>query len=179
MTASTTYLLAIDPGSTGSASILRVTDSIELVACMAFGLKANKETWEQKLRDWCFLYAPDYIVVEHVHAMPWDGKKAAATFGGNKRAVLVALKFAKRKPDKLYDPQAWQRRIGCPHNYHIVGKAARREQGRKDQKAIALRLYPQLETVKGDVYASVLIGYATALDLIAARNHTPPGTVTA
>lgn len=166
MTVSTIYLLAIDPGASGSASIFCVTNSIELVTCLAFGLKANKQDWEQKLKDVCFIYNPDVIVMEQVHAMPGDTRRNAFAFGGNKRAVLVALKFAGRKVDRYFDPQSWQRRCGLPHNHHIQGKEARRVQGRKDQKALALRLFPALEKVKGDVFASVLIGYAAALDLL-------------
>lgn len=159
-------ILAIDPGTTGSAAVLEVIEGrIELVSVLAFGLKRNKHTWEEQLRNILWVYRPNRVVVENVHAMPGDGKKGAFTFGGNKRAIDVVLKLEGYRSIKVA-PQVWQRRVGCPHNYHILGKEARRTQGRKDQKEIALKLFPGLSGVQGDVFASVLIGYAEALDVM-------------
>lgn len=162
------YLLAIDPGATGSASLFC---DMELRAVLAFGLKRNKTDWEERLKDWCFLYQPDIIVMEDVHAFGRDTKSNAFAFGGNKRAVLVALKFAGRKVDKTYDPKKWQRLCGLPHNYHIRDTKKRRTENRACQKALAIQLYPSLLAVQGDVFASVLIGWAAVQDMGKASGH--------
>lgn len=177
MTASTIYLLSIDPGKTGSASILKTENgAIHLERVLAFGLKRNAGNWEEQLRDLCFVWQPDHIVMERVHAFASDTRRKAFAFGGNRRAVIVALKFARRTVDIELDPQAWQRRLGLPHNRHLVGKDARRKQGRKDQEARAIQLYPVLATTEGDIFASVLIGYAAALDLLGIQRgmHAQP-----
>ena len=155
------WILAIDPGATGSASLFC---GKTLYAALSFGLKANKHTWQLTLADWCYLHKPDIIVMENVHAFGSDTRSNAFAFGGNKEKVLSALRFAGRKVDELYSPKEWQRICGLPHNYHIRDKAQRRRENRACQKAMALQLYPGLLAVKGDVFASVLIGWAAVLE---------------
>jgi hypothetical protein len=157
------WTLAIDPGATGSAALFCGT---ALYAVLAFGLKANKNSWEGKLADWCYLHKPDVIVMEDVHAFGSDARNRAFAFGGNKQKVLSALKFAGRKVDKFYDPKKWQRLCGLPHNHHIRDKAERRKENRACQKALAIRLYPSLLAVPGDVFASVCIGWAALQDTV-------------
>lgn len=162
----TKCLISVDPGTNGSASVFEVSDKITLLAVMAFGLKANKDTWEEKLRDWCFIYKPDLIVMEGVHAWKRDGRKSAFTFGGNRRAVELAFKFAGRRVDKLPDPKAWQARCGLLLHMPFLSEKERRKINRANQEALAIRLFPVLEHTPGDIYASVLIGYAAALDIL-------------
>lgn len=169
------YLIAIDPGKTGSYAVFKIEDGkIVLLFVVAFGLKRNKD-WEIKLRDHCFIYNPEYLVMEGVHAMPGDTRRNAFAFGGNRRAVESALKFAGRKLTKTVDPKAWQRRCGLPRLSHMPDKAERRKINRANQEAMAIRLFPYLADIQGDVFASVLIGYASCLDLLGvARGKVAP-----
>lgn len=96
------------------------------------------------------------------------------TFGehyGAAKAVLLLSGL----PVKNVEPRVWQRRLGLPHRAEIRDVAKRRVVHRKDQKELALSKFPiALSQVKGDVFASVLIAYAAALDEL----EVPQGLLT-
>ena len=155
-------ILAIDPGKTGSAALFTVWQTA-IKLSFVFDLAAYGDTWEKQLHALLVYNRPAEIVMEGVHAMPWDGKKSAFSFGGNKKAIETVLKLAGYKW-RTVDPKTWQLRLGLPKNRHLTERKKRREQGRKDQEALAIKLFPDLATAQGDIYASVLIGYAACLD---------------
>lgn len=167
MSYSPLIILAIDPGSSekhqGAASILRLGAAdrvLQLMKTIPFWFNTD---WDYKLFSACFAWAPDVIWFERVHSRPGQGVKSMFTFGEANASAKTAIRCA-GFADKIVfvDPQRWQRTIGMPHNREIVDPRKRRAQRIKDDKARALKEFPQLEGVEGDVYASVLIGLAAA-----------------
>ncbi len=168
------YIVAFDPGETGSFALLRVIDdavcypTVKLFNTIPVGVKRGKVVipnlkWKHELNMTARMFCPAVAVSERVHEFP--GQSGAFTFGTNYGSGLTALELAGCEIT-LVEPKTWQRRLGLPHHSDIPTKAKRRTAHRKSQKELALKLFPELAGVKGDIFASVLIGYAAALDLL-------------
>lgn len=164
------FVLAVDPGLSepfGSYAVLHITDDPHIRLHYWKSLK-NNPNWKHDLYLMCKLCSPITTVVEDVHAFPLMGVVSAFTFGQAFEGAYCAMEVAGREP-RLYDPKAWQRRLGLPHHSDIPTKSKRRTAHRKSQKELAVKLFPEIaakNAPKGDVYASILIAYATALDLL-------------
>jgi len=158
-------IISVDPGVTGSFAVFEIIDKIDLVDFVSI---KHCPDWENVLHTRAKFCTAAYV--ESVHAFPGQGVSSMFTFGQCYGSILTALTLAECSIETV-QPQAWQRRCGLPHRAEIEGKSQRRQEIRRDQKALALKLFPQLASAKGDVYASVLIGYAVALDIL----HVPQG----
>lgn len=157
----TKLIISVDPGKTGSASLFR---DGKLFDVLVFGIKPSKgpvrvtEGWNHTLHNMCRCLKPA-VHFEHVHNLPGQGGSTMWDFATSTERALSAVTLAECSV-QFWEPQAWQRKLGLPHNYHLETKEKRRAQGRKDQKAMALQLFPEFAQLKGDWYASALIGWA-------------------
>jgi hypothetical protein len=123
-----------------------------------------------------WLESPDYIVKERVNGWAGQGGKSQFNFGWTDGAAFVAIDLF-HKPVELVEATWWQRRIGLPHHYEAKTRDQARRLSKKDQKEFCLQRWPWLkewdevrDTENGgrarpDIWQSVCIGYAKALDL--------------
>lgn len=150
-----TWLIAIDPGADGSAALF---NGLGLVKVISF--KYTPE-WPAALFRMHAAYEPALAVMENVHSFSGQGVKSMFSFGFARGQAEAATTIA-GIPLQLVGPQEWMQSLGLPKRREILEAAKRRAARRKDQKEMALKLFPQLANQKGDIFASVLIGYAAA-----------------
>ena len=149
-------MISIDPGGKGAGAVLKVEHDVKLERVCAFSITPD---WEATLQLWCYVFDPGVIAFERV--------SRGFAFGRANGSAMAALKLAGRKDIIRYiEPTKWRRRLGLPKNSHIAEDNKRYRQNKKDGKALALQLYPQLCEVKGDVFDAVLIGHAAVLDIL-------------
>lgn len=156
------WLLAIDPGEDGSAAFFKGTDLLRIVP---FKFTPN---WEAVLYQMCAVNMPEVCIIEHVHAFPGQGVTSVFNFGMAFGACQAPVKIA-GIPIEYVQPQAWTQTLGLPPRREFTDKAKRRAARRKDQEFLARHLYPaELKdwkaTKHGDVFASLLIGYAAQVE---------------
>lgn len=138
-------ILAIDPGIKGAAAWFYGNELQEIISFQ------HNKNWRADLFFQIRFKQPHQIFVENVHSFPGQGVKSMMTFGRQIEAVHTTIDLAGYSPT-LISPQLWQRQLG------LLGK------DKKVNKKLALKLFPQLEGIKGDVYDAVLIGYAAKLN---------------
>jgi hypothetical protein len=162
------YILGIDIGGKGAAALFAVNgDVIQLAYVVSF----VDPDWYTTLRNWVYLYQPELVWVEHVHAMPAQGLKSAFSFG-RRRGEVEMLLHLMQCPFQIVEPTVWQNKVMLPRNPEIFGKSKRRAQRNKDIKAMAMSMWPcdlARFVYKGsphDPFAACLIGYAAAKTLI-------------
>lgn len=168
------YILAGDPGNTGSYALLRIEAcKVSLISWCSI---KHEVTWKHHLYLAAVTFKPKTFV-EDVHSFPGQGVASSFTFGQALGSMVTALELTGTLITYI-QPKGWQRRLGLPHHSEIRNTSKRRTAHRKSQKELALKLFPelaaQIEKFKKarkmrsnenvDVYASILIGYAAALD---------------
>lgn len=152
------WIAAVDPGKKGSACILEVTDWVKLLYVFSFHHSKN---WERDLHNLLTGYKlpviPDVVALENVHSKSRQGVKSVFSFGSGKGGCIAAIKIAGHKIHYV-EQTVWPRQVG------LVGSDDPKKR-KAEQNAWALKLFPELANVKGDIFASTLIGVATALDM--------------
>ncbi|HEY9791460.1 MAG TPA: hypothetical protein V6D22_13735 [Candidatus Obscuribacterales bacterium] len=163
-------IFAIDPAESGSASQF---DDLELIKVLSF----TTPSYWRELYLWCWITHPELCAFERVGGWAGQGGKSQFNFGWHTGAPYVIVDVC-GVPIELIESTWWQRRIGLPHHYEEPNRDKRRNLCKKDQKAFCLQRWPWLEEfdkvknpktgrmVEGpDVWQSICIGYAKALDL--------------
>lgn len=155
-------IAAVDPGKKGSACKLEIIPStqniyswLRLLSVISF---AHCKNWEQSLFELLTRgLAPDVVALENVHSKSRQGVKSVFSFGAGKGGCIAAIKIAGFKIHYV-EQTVWPRQVG------LVGSEDTKKR-KAEQNAKALELFPELADVKGDIFASTLIGVATALDM--------------
>ena len=100
--------IGIDPGISGGIAI--IGDGIQ-----PWDVKmpeTERDIWDtiRALKSWSDREA--FATIERVHAMPGNGAVSMFNFGGNYKALRMAL-IASEIPFDGVTPQAWQKALGC------------------------------------------------------------------
>jgi hypothetical protein len=162
--------LSIDPGGSGSASLF---DGLKLIRVMSF--PHTKDYWRD-LYWWCLSFKPEVCHEERVGGWAGQGGKSQFTFGYHTGAPHAAVSIC-GVPFEPVEATWWQRRLGLPQHYEEPNREKRRRLCKKDQKAFCLARWPWLSeydkrlpladgsgNATPDIWQSVCIGYARALD---------------
>ena len=153
--------LGIDPGASGAACILPPVGDVG-IKILDFKKMTDHEI-AAELRaihgSANLLNRISHAVLEKVHSFPGQGVSSTFKFGeryGFVRGVLTALRI----PYELVTPQKWQRSLGLI----IKGRAKLTgPEKKRENKAMAQRLFPDLIVPKGPRYSGINLRTADAL----------------
>ncbi len=143
------WVVGIDPGKKGSASLFEITDAQEIFLNSVIAFE-NDPDWRKHLYETCLFKRPKLVLLENVHSFSGQGVKSMFSFGWQRGAADTAVYLA-NSPLEFMTPQAWQIKLGI----YRKGKPA--------QKKLALLNFPWIKTIEGDIFAGVLIGYVAAM----------------
>ena len=142
-------VLGWDPGSAAGAVCVHLLDSSGCIQSTD-SIRVSKST-DSDLVEFVREFAPDFALLEKVHAMPSQGVSSSFKFGasfGLAQGILTACAV----PWALITPQKWQRPFSVPPS-----KGAQRK---RELKAIAQRLFPAHRFTLEDADSWIIAEYA-------------------